>query len=1128
MSAFRFAEPQWVHALWAVLVFVVLLFWLDRRRGSALDRLLGRRLQERLVHRPAPWRRLARVLLLGLSAAALVLALMRPQWGMRYVATPRVGAEIMIGLDVSRSMLAEDVAPNRLERAKAEIADLLTYLDGDHVGLIAFAGRASVLAPLTPDFSFLRLVLDGTGPHSVTRGGTRIEEPIRKAVAGFGPTTGASRALLLITDGEDHGSFPLDAAKAAAEAGVKIIAIGFGDEGGGEIYVTDPRTGARTLLRDAEGRAVVSRLDGELLRDLALETGGAYVPAGTGLLDLQSIYEEHIARLTRGQLDPRGRAVREEGYQWFVLLSLVALLASAAIASGRAGSVASPGRAARAAAAALLALALAAPGQTRAQESPESRDEPAARATPDRDTAASEDATEPETPRKTYNHGVAALENGDVAEADQRLASARREARDDGELRFRASYNLGWSAVRRAEGLENESPEEALQALYQAADWFRDAVAQRPGEEGSRHNLDVTLRRALVLSDGLSRENERGIDERLEELATRERALVGEVAQLHQVLAEESDPNATDRFRREFRGHASAQRTILSDADALAVAVGDERDAIEMRAEEERTPEDAMRATQLDGVLHHLHRAREKMGQTRQQLRRRQSERAYRRASAALSDLKRAADQLRDPVAVLERVLSDAGELAFSTGVLALSRGGIPGLDQPLEVPAWLTLESLRELQDAIAERTGELHRRLLSGLERAADAPEQQLLAAVSEAEPFVAQGHDRFQQSLKALGADAPDRALVEQREAIAALAEVRERFLDLRGLIEVTYADEKQIEALLGAESREAEIARGEMLASLRGAQEKNLGRAERLQDRLLARLEALAQEPPAQDPTGHVPDDEGRDAEEKRLEVAGQLLTLVLAGMDDAAEALGEAEADLARVDWTGAREAAARANRHLEALRRLFFSTGELVRELAERQLDLADKTQDALALAADSADEAAARAAALVPRQTQLAERAGAIANALAEQSNQAGGVVAAEADHTETSRRLREAGEHVLFAETEMRGAAEKIEAVPPEFEAGRAHQDAALAELGQALELLTPPQQQQRQGEGPQQQPQSSGDGEHQDEPRQSAATPTDPAQLLQAVRDREAQRRRAREKSARSGYETVEKDW
>jgi len=257
VSEFRFAEPQWAHALWGVLAFVALLFWLDLRGAGALDQLISNTLQRRLVRRPSSLRRRMRIVLLGLSAACLVFALMRPQLGIRHVAAPRVGAEIMIALDVSKSMLAEDVAPSRLERAKAEIVDLLAYLDGDQVGLIAFAGRATVLAPMTPDFSFLRLVLEGTGPHSV-----------------------------------DQDSFPLDAAKAAAEAGIVIIAIGFGDELGSEIHTTDPRTGARELLRDADGRAVRSRLDGELLRDLALATGGAYVPAGTGVLDLESIYRQ--------------------------------------------------------------------------------------------------------------------------------------------------------------------------------------------------------------------------------------------------------------------------------------------------------------------------------------------------------------------------------------------------------------------------------------------------------------------------------------------------------------------------------------------------------------------------------------------------------------------------------------------------------------------------------------------------------------------------------------------------------------------------------------------------------------------------------------------------------------------
>jgi Ca-activated chloride channel family protein len=254
MNDFTFAEPQWLHGLWGVALFAAMLLVFERRAGQRAQSLVSATLQERLVAGPSAGQRHARIALLSLAGMFAVLALMRPQWGFEYIKTPRSSAELMVAVDVSRSMLAEDVAPSRLERAKAEVRDLLEYLSGDHVGLIAFAGRASVLAPMTPDFGFFRLVLDELGPYSVGLGGTRLEEPIRKAIQGFRATGDVSRVLLLITDGEDHDSFPIEAAKDAAERGIRIIAIGFGSESGSEIPVTDPQTGARTMLRDSDGK----------------------------------------------------------------------------------------------------------------------------------------------------------------------------------------------------------------------------------------------------------------------------------------------------------------------------------------------------------------------------------------------------------------------------------------------------------------------------------------------------------------------------------------------------------------------------------------------------------------------------------------------------------------------------------------------------------------------------------------------------------------------------------------------------------------------------------------------------------------------------------------------------------
>ncbi|MBW2541686.1 MAG: VWA domain-containing protein [Deltaproteobacteria bacterium] len=1128
MSEFRFAEPQWAHALWGVLAFVALLFWFDLRGAGALDRLIANTLQRRLVRRPSSLRRRMRIALLGLSAVCLVLALMRPQLGIRHVAAPRVGAEIMIALDVSKSMLAEDVAPNRLERAKAEIVDLLAYLEGDQVGLIAFAGRATVLAPMTPDFSFLRLVLEGAGPHSVTRGGTRLEEPIRKATQGFGPAREASRVILLITDGGDHDSFPLDAAKDAAEAGIVIIAIGFGDELGSEIYITDPRTGARELLRDADGRAVKSRLDGELLRDLALATGGAYVPAGTGMLDLESIYRRHIEPRMVGQLDPRGKTVRDEGYQWAVLLGLVFLVSSVAIYGGPAGV---------GTALALWLVVAFPPPPASAQIADQPADADAVQLIqePDGDGQAGADTSAdaadspaaPADPREIFNLGVEALEAGNAEEAIRQFESARRGAGDDGELRFRAAYDLGIASAMRASALEADSPEEALRALYVAADWFRDAVQQRPEHEDSRVNLDVVLRRALLLADRIAQANAEGVDAELRQLAERQREMVAALANLQTQLSEASDAPASELLRREFRARATDQRALLSDADRLAGAIDAESQGIAARPEQVRTPEDQMRAAQLEGVLHYLHLARERMGQTRRQLRQRQGERAYRRGSAALAELKRALDQLRDPAAAIDALIGDVAETASGTAALAGSRRELPGMAAPVEIPAWLTAESLRDDQRYAAERAAELDRRLLAGLEQQSTAgPEQQeLLDAVKNAEPLVADSSASLSAAADALEVDAPEDALPHQREALVALAEAREWFLDLRGLIELTYSDERRIEQVLGAEGDEAETARKEYLSAIRELQLHNVARGERL----AGKFEAAASAPPAPLPDGSTPDEETAEIQQQRFELAGQLLTLALARMDDVGIALAEGGA----VEWSAALEASRAAVEHLEALRRLFFSIVEELRDAAQQQLDLADETRDAAALSAAGSDDAAARIGPLAPRQEALAARTGAIADALVEQSNQTGGVVDEEADSAETSRRLREAAEHVLLAQVEMEGATEKITEAPPNLELAQERQAASIAELEQALALLVPPEQRQPEGEpdpseqGDSESESSGGEQKQQGEPEPQAA-PADPAQLLQAVRDREAQRRRDREQRGTQGYDTVEKDW
>ncbi len=840
MSALHFAEPQWFHLLWVIPAFIALFIWLEYRGSSALDRFISTALQQRLVQRTTPLRRLLRLIFLGLCGLFLTLALMRPQWGTQFVSTPRAGAQVMICLDVSNSMLAEDVAPNRLERAKAELRDLLSYLDGDHVGLIAFAGRASVLAPLTPDFSFLNLVLHEAGPHSVTRGGTRLEEPIRKALAGFGDQGDAevSRSILLITDGEDHDSFPLEAAKAAAERGVRIIAIGFGDEAGSEIIVTDPKTGARTVLRDTDGNPVRSRLDGQLLREIALLTQGAYIPAGTGVLDLKSIYERHIATLTRGQLDGGGYTVRNDAFQWAVLFALVCLLA--AVASP---AVTLPPRHTTprgpALTLAVVGLVLAGPvsglipleawAQTTDSNITAPTLEPASnpvqtpdattdsRVSPAENTPGNAPSTEAEPEsqplplRETYNQGLADLNAGNLDAAARRFEDTRTRAGTDGEARFRAIYNLGWVEVQRTDTLLESDPKAALQTLHRAANWFREAITLRPEHQASRRNLERVLRRILALADRLAQRERQDNAARLKQLIKQQRTLLTDLGQNTDLAALKKEPNAVQQTRRTLRDFSSRQLELLTEAERLSETAGQELTNLKAKkSNQEHHTENALRQAQLGQMLHHLHQARERMGQARGQLRRLRAERAYRRVSNALSALKRARDQLLDPIARLDMLLTDGMDLMRQTGQkMALDANPEPS------APTWLTAEYLSKIQSVLAARTGELHQGLREGLTQAqkspATAPEnpgntratanqQRLLRQLKAAEPLIGTAQKSFQQAVDALASQQINDALESQRQAVTALAAAREHFFDLKRLVELLYQNEQQIAVFL----------------------------------------------------------------------------------------------------------------------------------------------------------------------------------------------------------------------------------------------------------------------------------------------------------------------------------------
>lgn len=321
----EFLSVEWLWALWAIPALVLVTVWADRARRRRRDALLGagaERLADRIEGRAA-----GRVLLLaGLVAAVLGLA--RPTWGVEYEEVRSRGTDLIVLLDASRSMLARDATPDRLSRAKfalGRLFDLIEERGGHRVGLIAFAGTTSVQSPLTLDLAYVRDRLEQVSPERMPRGGTVIGDAIRTAVKQLTEraTPDSEARILLLTDGEDHESFPIEAAEEAAAAGIPVHSVGIGD----------PSSGGRIPLADGEfvtfrGETVVSRLDESTLLEVARISRGSYVPAGTRSIPLDRIYAEVLAGDEGALRDVRTESRRIERHGWFVALALLLAIGS--------------------------------------------------------------------------------------------------------------------------------------------------------------------------------------------------------------------------------------------------------------------------------------------------------------------------------------------------------------------------------------------------------------------------------------------------------------------------------------------------------------------------------------------------------------------------------------------------------------------------------------------------------------------------------------------------------------------------------------------------------------------------------------------------------------------------------
>lgn len=316
-------QLNWLWLIVGIFALVVLsAAW--KRRDIA--RFATANLRDQIMPRSNRWMALVSTILLASTLLLLVICLVDVRWGKVRREVPQKGIEVIFALDLSRSMLARDVTPSRLDRAKQMIRDTVDEMAGDRVGLVVFAGEARQQIPLTSHHDDFKLRLDEVSPDDLSRGGSRLGEAIEVATDSFLDQTNDHKAIVLLTDGGDQESQPVEAARRAKqERGIRIFTIGLGDlEQGARIPVE--RGGQQDYLQ-YQGQQVWSKLDGEILQAIATESGGVYIPAGTKQVVMADVYHGYMANLEQQEFATARIDSYEARYQWLLAPAIALLLA---------------------------------------------------------------------------------------------------------------------------------------------------------------------------------------------------------------------------------------------------------------------------------------------------------------------------------------------------------------------------------------------------------------------------------------------------------------------------------------------------------------------------------------------------------------------------------------------------------------------------------------------------------------------------------------------------------------------------------------------------------------------------------------------------------------------------------
>jgi Ca-activated chloride channel family protein len=517
----QFQYPWVLFLLWIVPVIGLAWYHLAKQQSSGRA-FVSPLMAAKLAPHPSPARRTWQLAFLLTGLLLTLVAIARPQWGSKNEAVYQRGRDLLIVLDVSRSMLATDVHPTRLGRAKVDLLDLIRQLRGDRVGLLAFRGRPLLLCPLTTDYGFLSQTLEGAGVDSAPAGETDIGDAVQEALATFQGDAGSHKAIVLVSDGEDLAGKTAEAAAKAKEQGVAIFTVGFGSTEGAPV----PSAANRKESMNFQGQAVISKLNHEILRDIAEKTGGAYVPVGLANVKLGDLYRNHLSRISAHDLEESVQRRTVERYQWFLFPAVLCFLTIAFFSRGQIAvrrktniehstsniqrSILNVG------CWVLVLLSSTLFAQTNAPASIPPGREGARQAQKlyllgkYEDSAATYQGAAQAAASATrddylFNAGCALLKAGKAEEAAEAFRSMTGV---DGERGSRAAYNLGCALFADAAGQEQKSkaPDPALaekrdKLVNQAGSAFQKALYQGLDDPDTRKNLAVVSGLAPALRE---------------------------------------------------------------------------------------------------------------------------------------------------------------------------------------------------------------------------------------------------------------------------------------------------------------------------------------------------------------------------------------------------------------------------------------------------------------------------------------------------------------------------------------------------------------------------------------------------------------------------------------------------